>query len=106
MSLRRGANSKRGAYLKLGANSSIFCVNLETILLPFSFTENVDTSNEDLVEGDMIIPTEQRLELILGQSRGAHKLRRWPNGVVPYTIDWSLGMLSGDYLNTAIPRRL
>lgn len=29
--------------------------------------------------------------LLLGQSRGAHFVRRWPNGMVPYTIDWSLG---------------
>ena len=34
---------------------------------------------------------EQVRGLIFGQSRGAHFLRRWPNGIVPYTIDWSLG---------------
>lgn len=28
--------------------------------------------------------------LLLGQSRGAHFVHRWPNGMVPYTIDWSL----------------
>ena len=40
----------------------------------------------------MILPTEEKLELMFGQSRGAHNLRRWPNGVVPYTIDWVLGI--------------
>ncbi|XP_078357450.1 zinc metalloproteinase nas-4-like [Oculina patagonica] len=40
----------------------------------------------------MIVPTEQKIQLLLGQSRGAgHRFRRWPNGVVPYTIDWVLG---------------
>ena len=56
----------------------------------FSFPENEDSSNSNLLEGDMILPTEQRIQLIFGQSRGAHNIRRWPNGLVPYTFDWRL----------------
>lgn len=70
------------------------CKLASQIIINFSFffSENQESSNANLLEGDMIVPTEQKLELLLGQSRGAgHRFRRWPNGVVPYTIDWVLG---------------
>ncbi|XP_027042927.1 zinc metalloproteinase nas-4-like [Pocillopora damicornis] len=38
----------------------------------------------------MIISPQQVRGLLLGQSRSARFVRRWPNGMVPYTIDWSL----------------
>ncbi|KAJ7394077.1 hypothetical protein OS493_003751 [Desmophyllum pertusum] len=59
-------------------------------ILSSSPEENEDSSNSNLLEGDMILPTEQRIQLIFGQSRGAHNIRRWPNGLVPYTFDWRL----------------
>ena len=39
LSLRRGANSKRGAYLKLGANSSIYGNMVEFTLGQVTFTK-------------------------------------------------------------------
>ena len=74
----------------------IFFFFFTVLFLFFFFSENERSSNPNLFEGDMILSAEQRLEMINGnsrQSRGAHKLRRWPGGVVPYTIDWSLGIL-------------
>ena len=56
-----------------------------------SFVENSESLNPNLLEGDMIMSPQQVRGLLLGQSRGAHFVRRWPNGMVPYTIDWSLG---------------
>ncbi|KAM7449676.1 hypothetical protein ABFA07_002352 [Porites harrisoni] len=54
----------------------------------FSFNPE---ENNNLFEGDMILSNEQRLQILGGsETRGAHFLFRWPNGVVPYTIDWVL----------------
>ena len=56
-----------------------------------SFVENSESLNPNLLEGDMIMSPQQVRGLLLGQSRDAHFTCRWSNGMVPYTIDWSLG---------------
>lgn len=64
---------------------SVLCFNtIPTLFLP--------SENNNLFEGDMILSNEQRLQILGGsETRGTHFLFRWPNGVVPYTIDWVLG---------------
>ena len=67
----------------------------------FFFLENAGVSKPDLFEGDIILTARQRLALKLGLnldsdgiiSRGATSSRSllWPNGVLPYAIDSTLG---------------
>ena len=49
---------------------------------------------------------EQVRGLIFGQSRGAHFIRRWPSGIVPYTIDWSLGKLRSKEAKISLKRKI
>ena len=69
------------------------------------FSENSGVWDENLFEGDMILTPEQKKAALeggdvskAGTSRGATTNPVWPNAVLPYTIDRSLGKLSLNYL--------
>lgn len=59
-----------------------------------------ETSSTQIFEGDMLL-TEEQIQAAengmspndVGGARGLSKYRKWPGGVVPYTIHGSAGKL-------------
>ena len=87
-------------------NRDIFLSGLKSAItllsyLVLMFLENAHLGNLNLFEGDMILTPEQRRAALQGGDvdrlleRGSVVNKRWPGGVMVYTIDSSLG----DYLS-------
>lgn len=69
---------------------------INQIFITLNASENQDSINPDLFEGDMILEPGQRLAAefgldLDGLNRGSVRNRQWPNGIVPYNIHSSLG---------------
>lgn len=65
--------------------------------LLFISSENEDADDPDLFQGDMILSPEERMSAELGLdasfslSRGSINKRLWPNAIVHYEINKTLG---------------
>ena len=70
--------------------------NVKTCCLSFVSAENLLTEDIDLIEGDMKLTVDQKLELLAG-FRGDTSFKTtklWPGGVLIFDIDPSIGKSS------------
>lgn len=66
------------------------------------FTENLLTEDIDLIEGDMKLTIDQKLELVAGYHGDINSkaTKLWPGGVIIFDIDPSLGKTSVFFCTT------